>query len=993
MKKITFLISLLFIVFQINQLKAQTVADEYSAAMSAYHSEEYAAAERLFQKFFSDYSIKDEMYATAKYYSADSFMKLGEKDAAADGFQFIVDHFSWSQYREKALYNLSMIYFEQQNYDKSREKFNYYLNEYPGSDSTGSVLYWIGETYIKENRLDDAIKFLKDAIAKNLNDKYIDYTIYNLASIYEKQGDYVDAVKYYDELLSYHSDSPLALSAHIRIGICYFKLKNYDSSVLELNNPVLSNLPHDLYAESIYLLANSYYRLQDYPNAEKAYLEILQKYPASDELRSAKYGLAWTYFQEKKYNEAYKIFDNLSIGTDSLAVKSFFWKAESKRYAGQEQEAFKIYNQFLDHFPNSDLITDVEYQMGVLYFNNKNYTLAEKYLQSSLPAADSTLKSKALIVLGEMNLEKKNYASAQNYFERVQNAAGVSNEILNRASLGLGVAYYYLHKFNKAVSILNDVSKKDSKFESNKINYYLAESYYELGRFNDALNMYANIDLQNKDYASSVAYGEAYCYFDLGNYDGAAKKFTEFIKQYPDDSRNLDSRLRLADSYYASKHFDAASNVYKEIFNYYRGSRENPYVYYRYAQALYKAGEIQSAISEFGTVQQKFPNSEYADKSLYTIGWIYFQQSNYDQAISQYRSALYNYPSSSLCPMLYYSIGDSYFNMSKYDSAIVNYQKVLINYPSSSHVFDAVNGIQYSYVAEGKPQEAINLIDTFVKQNPGLAFADQIFIKKGDIYYSIQDYKNAEISYKEFAANYPNSKLLPEAYYWIGKSAENLGENEEAIYYFKRVFSDYPQSESAPAAVLEMGNVYNQQKNYNAALGIYNQALNQLPNKLRFPEIMYMKANTLNNMKNTTGAAQVYNNIIQNYSGTIFAAKSNLQLGLMSLTAKDYNSAVNDFEKLATNRTDDIGAQAQYLIGETLFQQKKYDDAITAFMRVKNIFPSYEEWVAKSYLGLGDCYVAKKEVRQAKEVYRILLTKHRGDDYGKEAKSMLRKLR
>ena len=65
--------------------------------------------------------------------------------------------------------------------------------------------------------------------------------------------------------------------------------------------------------------------------------------------------------------------------------------------------------------------------------------------------------------------------------------------------------------------------------------------------------------------------------------------------------------------------------------------------------------------------------------------------------------------------------------MGKYDSAIVNYQKLLTNYPSSNYIFDAVNGLQYCYVAKGQPDNAISTIDEFVNRNPGLSFSDQIF--------------------------------------------------------------------------------------------------------------------------------------------------------------------------------------------------------------------------------------------------------------------------
>ncbi len=969
---------------------AQTVASKYSEAMNAYNNKEYAKAGTLFQKFFSGYKLTDGLYATAKYYSADALMKLGEFNAAAAGFEFFVNHFSWSGFTDDALYNLGLIYYKEGEYTKSRERFKRIIDEYPESGHTGSAYYWVGETYSKQNKLEDAIVFLKDAINKHPYNKYIDYSIYTLARIFEKIGDYKSAEKYYDNLLSYHADSPLATAAHIRIGICYFKLKEYNSSVLELNDPVLKDLPANVYSQSLYLLANSYYRLKDYSNAEKVYLEILKRYPFSSEVRDAKYGLAWTYFQEKKYNEAYRIFNNLSEGNDSLAVNSFYWKAESKRYAGQQEAAFKIYQEFLQKYPNNKLMKGVEYQLGLLYYNSKNYNLAEKYLKSSINTSENSVKARAYTVLGEMKLIQKEFEAATNYFEDAMNVQGISENLINRSMLGLGAAYYFLHKYNNAITNLSDINFRDPDFEKDKVNFYMAESYYSMGNYKDAISRYDNVSSRNSELAGMSLYGKAYCYYELKEYNNAARVFSEFIGKYPDSHRALDARLRLADSYYGSKNFAAAGKIYRELIHYDRRFLDNPYDYYQYAQALFKANDFQQAINVFSDLQKKFPNSEYADKSLYFIGWIYFQQGNYNAAIAGYQNVLNKYPNSSIGALIYYSIGDCYYNLGNYDSAVVNYQQVMVEYPSSNHVYDAVTGIQDSYVAEGHPEKAIKFINQFVNQNPGLSFADQIFFQKGNIYYSIGDYKNASQSYKDFIADYPRSKLVPQAYYWVGKSEENLKQYKDAIFSFNQVFNTYPESESAAASAIELGNIYNVQKNYKAALNIYDQALAKLPSKLRFPEIMFMKGMTMLSKKDSSNAVNVFSQLIKKYSGTIFSEKSKLELGLISFDAGQYDVAIPYFQDLAQNRTDAIGAQAQYYYGLVLYNQKDYNDAITAFVRVGTIFPAYDEWVTKSNLKLGDCYIKLKDNRKAREMYRIVYSKHRGDKYGKEA---LRKLR
>ncbi len=312
-----------------------------------------------------------------------------------------------------------------------------------------------------------------------------------MASAYEKIGDYKNAVKYYDQLLSYHSNSPLVSSAHIRIGISYFKLKEYQSSILELKNPELASISPELYSQSIYLLANSYYRVHDYKNAENAYREIIEKFPSSNYVKEAKYGLGWSYFQQNEFNDAYNVFNSLSEGDDSIAVKSFYWKAEAKRYSGQNNEAFKLYKNFLDKYPDNELASNAKYQIGVLYFDDKKLENAQKYLNSSTLSSDNSVKVKALSLRGEIDLNKKEYMAAKNDFQTALDVPGISPDLQNRVELGLGVAYYYLNQYKDALAFLSDLNSKDPGFEKDKVNFYTAECNYSIGNYSEALKKYS----------------------------------------------------------------------------------------------------------------------------------------------------------------------------------------------------------------------------------------------------------------------------------------------------------------------------------------------------------------------------------------------------------------------------------------------------------------------------------------------------------------------
>lgn len=974
-------------------LFAQNLPEKFNDAMNAYNNQLYSEAYKIFDEVIKDYDVEDELYSVARFYAANSLLKMGKKDESTSGFEYIVNNIVSSKFREESLFKLGLIYYDLNRFALSRKNHLMLIYQYPNSEYLGSSMYWIGESYSAEGKLDDAIEFLTQAIEDKSANRYRDHSIYALASIYEKKHDYQNAVKYYDQLLTYHSNSSLALEAQVRIGVCYFYLKDYYNSILELNNPDIQKLPTENLSEALYLLANSHYRVEEYSDAANTYSEVIKRFPNSDIYRNSQYGLAWSLFQQSKYGEAYQVFNTLSEGYDSIAIKSFIWKGESKRYAGQTNEALAIFQNFLVKYPDDPSTTLVENLIGLIYFDQNKFEQSTQYLTNATSSEDPLTRAKAFTMIGEIELQNKNYIKARGNFDPAVRISSEESEVHLRALLGLGVSLFHLGDYNEAVENFRQAETIDPAFEQDKINFYVAESYYSLGKYQEALSRYNNIKSTEIEYVRQVTYSKGYCQFNLGNYSNAAYLFSEFIQNYPDDFRMTDAKLRLADSYFGSKNFAAASKIFKEVFKSGKFSSDDPYTYFQYAQALYKSGESNAAIDEFRNLQKKFPDSKYGESSLFTIGFIRFQEGEFEEAINDYRMVMQIYKKSSLTPAVYYSIGDAYFNLGEYDSAIVNYRNVLTKYPSSEYAYDAINGMQYSYVAAGRSNEAINLIDRYVSQNPNLKFSDQIYFKKGEIYYSQRDYENAKLSYQEFLVKYPKSSFVPEAYYWLGKSSQNLKQDDEAIFYFSKVFDNYPGSESAAVSVIELGKMYEAKGNYQAGIDVLERASAKLKDSPRLPEVLFLKGSAYIKVDDVQKAYATFEELAMYHPETVFADRGKIEMGLIDLAISRYNEADKNFLDVAGRRTDDLGAKAQYQYGVSLFEQGKYSEAVSALVRVRTVFSQYEPWISRSYLLMGDCYVKMNDKRQAEEMYRVVVTKHKGNELGEEARQKINKLK
>lgn len=988
LKKLIFLLVLTpsFIFSQINN-------ETYTQAMDFFHKGDYSSAYYLFKQIDKSKNSDKNNYGTSGYFAAECLIALEQIDGAAAELESFIEEHPVSNFVDKALFKLGTIYFQVGKYEDARNTLTRLLENHPESEFVSNSFYWIGESFVRDDLLDEAESFLLQAISKNSEGKFVDYSLYTLGSVYERKEDYDRAVKYYDELLAYHSDSKLAPNTQLRIGLCFFKLKEYDRTVLELSDNLINRLSPELIQEAKFVLANAFFKLKEYENAEKSYKSILDNLSNDKSKDQVNYSLAWVNFQTQEYGEAYRIFDKLAKeAADTIKVKSLFWSGESKRFDGNEKSALRIYERFLTLYPDDSYASKARLNIALIHFNNNDFDKARKYLADLSSSDDIVALGKAITLLGEMSLNSKEYGVAEKYFYKALNLDKLPKSLEKRAKLGLAVSLFYINDYVNAGEILSELSDEDSRFEKDKVQFYLAECSFLSKNYSKALSHYNRISFADPEITRQTIYGKAYSYFNSKDFANAAYYFNEYIQKYKNDKNQLDSKLRLADSYFGIKDYERSSRIFKDVFS--RNSRriKDPYTHYQYAQALFRNNEDALAIEQFKLLQRKFPNSRYSDLSQYFCGWIKFQEPDYQSAIAEYEQIFLEYPNSKLKPLALYSIGDSYYNLGSYDTAVVYYSRLLENYPGTQYAFDAINGISFCYMAQDKPIEAVNVIDNYINTNNNKDFSDKILMKRGEIYYGLGDYENARDTYMNFINTNENSIFISDAYYWLGKSFANLGQKEEALKSFKVIVDSYLNKEVGLSAVIESGKIYLTDKNYDAAVQLYSGVEGKFDDPEKKAEVLYEKALALVNKGEVAIAYDIFNDLSSFYIESVFADKAKLELGLIELARKNYERSEELLKNLGEIRNDDIGARAQYQYGVVLFEQGKYDDAISALVRVRSVFPGYDEWYTRSLLKLGDCYIKIKEWKKAREMFRAVKKKHPKDEFGKEANKKLKTL-
>ena len=103
------------------------------------------------------------------------------------------------------------------------------------------------------------------------------------------------------------------------------------------------------------------------------------------------------------------------------------------------------------------------------------------------------------------------------------------------------------------------------------------------------------------------------------------------------------------------------------------------------------------------------------------------------------------------------------------------------------------------------------------------------------------------------------------------------------------------------------------------------------------------------------------------------SAERLFEMAMNDYLGGDYQLAIPGFEAyLRTYATAPNAAQAQYYIGEALFQLTRYQEAVTAYGRVIQTYTG-STWVAEAYYKQGLSFERLKEVDRARQAYEAVI--------------------
>ncbi|MDZ7690510.1 MAG: tetratricopeptide repeat protein [Balneolaceae bacterium] len=229
-----------------------------------------------------------------------------------------------------------------------------------------------------------------------------------------------------------------------------------------------------------------------------------------------------------------------------------------------------------------------------------------------------------------------------------------------------------------------------------------------------------------------------------------------------------------------------------------------------------------------------------------------------------------------------------------------------------------------------------------------------------------------------------NEELLPEAHFSLANAYEQVGNTQQAISSYRTIVENFSNSEQLGSALAALGRIHYDQGQYQNAYEYYN--------RLR-EERQDFALEALTGM----GRAQLaMNNIEQarkHYEAALEANNdhdpAHVGLGKVALQNGNYTEARDYFNLVAESNTTEIGAEAQYLLGETYQQQQNFKQAIDAYSNVSVLYEAFDEWVAQSMLRRAECHIQLGNTGEARSLLNSLVESYPDLPEAKKAQQML----
>lgn len=826
-------------------------------------------------------------------------------------------------------------YFVMQQFDKARPLFNA-IRQLPKDPNYVDANYYYGFISFTEKNYSQALESFQVA---EKSPEYQSVVPFYVAEIYYFNGEKDKALSYGENAIR-RTGQYYDLQLNQLVGHIWFEKKEFAKALPYLEKFVEGN--DKVRREDLYELSYSYYVAR---NWEKSIAGFKQLGGAQDSLaQNSMYLLADAYLKTNDKINARNAFQ-FGASNNSNAVQkevSTFNYAKLSYELGYMDAALKTFQSFVSSYPKSAYLQEAKELLVNTLANTSNYKEALRLYESLGTRSDNAVRLYPRLLYGA-SVEAIND-------QQVDRADSLLTRVLQAPYNTAQLPLTYFWK--------GELAYRNDNVEPS-IEYML--NYLKTPVSNGEVN------------AVNAKYILAYGYLKRENYTAARSYFEQIAKVVTPLSTAIeqDAFLRAADCYFMNKEFAQALRMYESVINQQLASAD--YALYQKAIIAGAMNKHPEKITLLQSIERIFPASPLVADANLEIANTYLADENYQAAIAPLKKVAGNSKALALGPQAYLKLGVAYFNMDKNDDALENFKKLVTTHPNTQESEDAIEYIRNIFVEKQKPGEFVD----FMRQNGKTISSseeDSLTFRSAMLRYEAKDMAGAKAGFASYLSKFPAGQSYLDANYLTAEILVASKLNTEALPYYKAV-ADAGQSRYAERSTLQTARIYyfdlKDYANAEKYFGVLKSIASQQENRLEAMRGLLRCQFKAQRWKDAAGNAQDL--LLEKGIATDDRMMASLVVARNYHLSNELEPAIAAYRQVIAAGKSEYAAESQYRIAEIFLRQGKSSEAEKAAFEVIRKSGSYEYWVTKSYVLLGDVYVQQKDLFNAEATFKSVV--------------------
>lgn len=394
-------------------------------------------------------------------------------------------------------------------------------------------------------------------------------------------------------------------------------------------------------------------------------------------------------------------------------------------------------------------------------------------------------------------------------------------------------------------------------------------------------------------------------------------------------------------------------------------------------------------VSLLASIGRRYPTSSLLADANMEIATTHIANEKFTEALPFLKNVI-NDPVSTLKPKAYLKMGIAYYNTNNSTEALKQYSAVLQQFPNSPEAEAALENSRIIYIEQGKTNEYVSFARSMGKEVTANQ-EDELLYQEAETQFNNGNFPAAAKKFEEYLTRFPDGKFSLEALYYKSEIYYNQKDWAKAADGYEKLGDRVPNKFGEKALLSAARLNFFELKNYEKAEKYFTKlkdfAAGQ-ENKLEAMRGLLRAQFQL--LKWNDAVTNAKDLLSQKGIGTDDKVIANMAIAKSYQTSNQCEQAITYYRTVASLNKSAYGAEARYEIANCFFSQARYPDAEKAAFEVVNKSGSYEIWVTRAYLLLGDVYFKQKDYFNAKATFQSIVDNAKVEDLRLEAEKRLK---